>query len=141
AAGPALFSPGAGWLRCEPPPPNTVGRAGQATASAPPYSIPLANTPGGTNSVTGFRTPGGPVPTAPSPAGNKVGLSKLKKTAPTGAAGAGGNRRHGTPPIVPVALGLLAAALSPPATTRAGARRWRWGRGRGGRSPGPGARP
>ena len=129
-AWPELFFPGAGWLRFEPTPPNTVGLAGQATASAPPYSIPLANTPGGTNSVTGFRTPGGPVPTATSPAGNKVGLSKLKKTAPTGAAGAGGNRRHGTPPIVPVALGLLVVALITPATTRAVARRWRWWRAR-----------
>src|SRR5262249_58974677 len=121
-------------------PPNPVGGAGEAAASAPPSPIPRANPPGGTNSVPGFRAPGGPVPTAASPAGNKVGLSKLKKTAPTGAAGAGGNRRHGTAPIVPGALGLLAGALIAPATTRAVSRPGRGGGGPGRRRPGPGPR-
>ena len=42
-AWPELYFPGAGWLRFEPTPPNTVGLPGRATASAPPYSIPLSD--------------------------------------------------------------------------------------------------
>jgi transglutaminase-like putative cysteine protease len=126
-AWPELFFPGAGWLRFEPTPPNTVGLPGQATASAPPYSIPLS-AGGGTNPATGQTTPGVSTP-GPNSGGSNAGVNRIKKNpAPTGAAGAGGARRHGTPPIVPVALVLLAVMLIAPATTRALGRRWRWWR-------------
>jgi transglutaminase-like putative cysteine protease len=127
-AWPELYFPGAGWLRFEPTPPNTVGLPGQATASAPPYSIPLSGSGGSINPVTGLRTQ-----TSPNSAGNSSGagksaLNKVKKTAPTGAAGVGGHRRHGTSPIVLVVIVLLAVMLIAPATTRALGRRWRWWR-------------
>ena len=127
-AWPELFFPGAGWLRFEPTPPNTVGLPGQATASAPPYSIPLSDTPGSINSATGLRTPSNLNSQTPSSTTGTSGLNKLKKTAPGGASGAGANRPHGSPPIVPVVLALLVVMLIAPATTRALGRRWRWWR-------------
>ena len=62
------------------------------------------------------------------PSSSQAGLSRVKKTAPGGASGIGGNRRHGTPPIMPVAIALLVVMLIAPATTRALGRRWRWWR-------------
>jgi transglutaminase-like putative cysteine protease len=127
-AWPELYFPGAGWLRFEPTPPNNVGQAGQATASAPPYSIPLSGSAGTVN-----PSPGGNAQTDPSAQQNsagahKVGLNNNKKTAPGGAAGVSGHQRHGAPPIVPVAIALLVVMLIAPATTRALGRRWRWWR-------------
>jgi transglutaminase-like putative cysteine protease len=126
-AWPELYFQDSGWLRFEPTPPNSVGLPGQATASAPPYSIPLSGG-GSTNPANGLQTPTGRNHPAASAGGGDASVSKLKKAAPTGEAGAGGNRRHGTPPIVPVAIALLAVMLIAPATTRALGRRWRWWR-------------
>jgi transglutaminase-like putative cysteine protease len=129
-AWPELYFPGAGWLRFEPTPPNTVGLPGQATASPPGYSTPLTDALGGTGSASGLptKTSSGNVATLPS--SSRAGISKLRKTAPGGAGGARANRRHGPPPVVPVALALLAVMLIAPATTRVVARRWRWWRAR-----------
>jgi transglutaminase-like putative cysteine protease len=127
-AWPELYFPGAGWLRFEPTPVNTAGEAGQATASPPPYSIPLSDTAGNTNSAIGQKSSANAGQGANAASSSKTGLSRVKKTAPGGAAGLGGNGRHGTPPIVPVALALLAVMLIAPATTRALGRRWRWWR-------------
>jgi len=127
-AWPELYFPGAGWLRFEPTPPNTLGQPGQATASAPPYSIPLSVSGGGINPATRLNTPSGSTAGGTSAGAKKLGLNNIKKAAPGGASGVGGHRRHGTPPIVPVALALLAVMLIAPATTRALGRRWRWWR-------------
>src|SRR5262249_30852449 len=127
-AWPELYFPGAGWLRFEPTPPNTLGQPGQATASAPPYSIPLSDTGSTSNSQPGLKIPGDRNAPKTIPGGGVPGLNRLKRTDPTGAAGLGANRRHGTPPIVPVALALLAVALVAPATMRVLGRRWRWWR-------------
>ncbi len=130
-AWPELYFPGAGWLRFEPTPPITAGQAGQpgqATASPPPYSIPLSDQPGSVNPQNGLQNQNNPNPGPTASSGAQSGLNKLKKTAPGGAGGAGARRHGGTPPIVPVALALLALLLIAPATTRALARRWRWWR-------------
>jgi transglutaminase-like putative cysteine protease len=127
-AWPELYFPGAGWLRFEPTPPNTAGLPGQATASPPPYSMPLSDRPGSTNAATGQRLQNSPDPGASAPGSTQAGLSKLKKTAPGGAGGDAAHRHGGAPPILPVALILLAVALVAPATTRVTARRWRWWR-------------
>jgi len=58
-AWPELFFPGAGWLRFEPTPPNSAGLPGQATASAPPYSIPLGGAGGSTSPANGLQSPTG----------------------------------------------------------------------------------
>jgi transglutaminase-like putative cysteine protease len=126
-AWPELYFPGAGWLRFEPTPPNTLGQPGQATASPPPYSIPLSDTAGSTSPASRLRTQGNAGHGATAASSSEVGLSRIKH-APSGASGAGGSRRHGTPPIVPVALALLVVMLIAPATTRALGRRWRWWR-------------
>ena len=127
-AWPELYFEDSGWLRFEPTPPNSLGLPGQATASAPPYSIPLSGAGGSTSPANGLQSPTGrnQPPGSAGPGG--AGASKVNKTAPTGEAGARGHRRHGTPPIVPVAIVLLAVMLIAPATTRALGRRWRWWR-------------
>jgi transglutaminase-like putative cysteine protease len=127
-AWPELFFPGAGWLRFEPTPPNTVGLPGQATASAPPYSIPLGDTGSKVSPTSRLNAPVSAGAAPRSGAGGAAAVSKLKKTAPLGANGAGGNRAHGTPPIVPVVLALLVVMLIAPATMRTLGRRWRWWR-------------
>jgi hypothetical protein len=126
-AWPELFFPGAGWLRFEPTPPNAAGQPGQATAIPPPYSTPLSDQPT-INPQTGQQV--NPNINQGSGQGGKSqsGLSKLKKTAPTGAGSATAGKHGGTPPIVPVLIALLVALLIAPATTRMAARRWRWWR-------------
>jgi len=127
-AWPELYFAGAGWLRFEPTPPNATGPADQATASPPPYSTPLSDSSGSLGPRTGLSTPSNPH-SAPTPAGSNSALSKkLNKAALGHAGGTDGNRRHGTPPILPVALVLLGVVLIAPATTRALGRRWRWWR-------------
>jgi transglutaminase-like putative cysteine protease len=126
-AWPELYFPTVGWLRFEPTPPNTVGQAGQATASAPPYSTPLNGSVGNVNPRTKFSGGSGSSAPGTSPGANKLGLSNISKA--TGGAGAlSGHQRHGTPPIGPVALALLVVLLIAPATMRALGRRWRWWR-------------
>ena len=126
-AWPELYFPGAGWLRFEPTPPNALGQAGQATASPPPYSIPRSDRAAGANSGTILKTPPNADRLGAAAGSSELGLSRIKH-ADSGAGGAAGNRRHGTPPIVPVALALLVVLLIAPAATRALGRRWRWWR-------------
>src|SRR5262249_2234823 len=77
-AWPELYFQGAGWLRFEPTPPNTLGPAGQATASAPPYSIPLSGIGGNIGSPSGLKTPSSSTgAAAPASSGNSS-LNKLK---------------------------------------------------------------
>jgi len=127
-AWPELYFPGFGWLRFEPTPPDSTGPPGQATASPPPYSIPGSGLTGGTGAATGLGQQNTTAPVGTSDTKGQGGLSKLKKTAPGGAGGAGAHRRGGTPPILPVVIALLAVMLSAPATSRAAGRRWRWWR-------------
>ncbi|MBO0815460.1 MAG: transglutaminase domain-containing protein, partial [Actinobacteria bacterium] len=127
-AWPELYFPTAGWLRFEPTPPNTLGLAGQATASAPPYSIPLDTTGTGTGTQSGLNTPSSSSSAGANPVDPNASLNRIRKNAPGGAAGSGGHRSHGTPPIVPVAIALLVVMLIAPATMRALGRRWRWWR-------------
>jgi transglutaminase-like putative cysteine protease len=127
-AWPELFFPGAGWLRFEPTPADTLGPADQATASAPPYSLPLQDQAGPSGAQAGLRGHNVPDPAANPPSNSKIGLNKAKNLAPTGAGDAAANRHRGTPPILPVLLALLAVLAIVPATTRAVARRWRWWR-------------
>jgi len=131
-AWPELYFPGAGWLRFEPTPPASVtgGQPGQATAWAPGYSLPQQGLADQPNPQTGIRGHNLPGTRANAPSNSKIGLNKAKKLAPPGSGGTAANRRHGTPPILPVALALLAVLLIAPATTRAVARRWRWWRAR-----------
>lgn len=127
-AWPELYFPTVGWLRFEPTPPNTVGLAGQATASAPPYSTPLSDSAGNGNTALNLGTPRGSNAPGTSPGANKLGLNKINKKAPGSAGDLSGHQRHGTPPIAPVAIALLAVLLIAPATMRALGRRWRWWR-------------
>jgi transglutaminase-like putative cysteine protease len=127
-AWPELYFPNAGWLRFEPTPPNSVGLAGQATASAPPYSTPLSDSISNVSPNSGGSSSGNFVPQSNSASNRKPGLNGNKRIAPVGAGGASGHQRHGTPPIVPVAIALLVVMLIAPATTRALGRRWRWWR-------------
>ena len=127
-AWPELYFPNAGWLRFEPTPPNSVGLAGQATASAPPYSTPLSDSIGNVSPNSGGSSSSNFVPQSNSASNRKPGLNGNKRTAPVGAGSASGHQRHGTPPIVPVAIALLVVMLIAPATTRALGRRWRWWR-------------
>jgi hypothetical protein len=127
-AWPELFFPNFGWLRFEPTPPNTLGQAGQATASAPAYSTPLSDSAGSANPNTSLGTPGSSTQPGTSAGSSKLGLSKINKGSPTGAGGLNGHQRHSTPPILPIAIALLAVLLVAPATMRALGRRWRWWR-------------
>jgi transglutaminase-like putative cysteine protease len=128
-AWPELYFPGAGWLRFEPTPPNNVGQAGQATASAPPYSIPLSGSVSNISPNVGGNGQSDPGSQQNSAGAHKVGLNNNKKApGPGGAGGVSGHKRHGAPPIGPVAIVLLVLILIAPATTRALGRRWRWWR-------------
>jgi transglutaminase-like putative cysteine protease len=126
-AWPELYFPTAGWLRFEPTPPDAAGQPGQATAEAPAYSTPLSDNQI-TSQAVGQRLNVNPSPEQAGGAKGHVGASKLRKTAPTGAASGAAGKHGGTPPIVPVVLALLAVLLVAPATTRVVARRWRWWR-------------
>jgi transglutaminase-like putative cysteine protease len=127
-AWPELFFPGVGWLRFEPTPPDSAGQQpGQATAIPPPYSTPLADQPN-INPATGQRVDPRANQSSIQENQGQPGLSKLKKTAPTGANGGKAGRHHGTPPVVPVIIALLVVLLIAPATTRIAGRRWRWWR-------------
>jgi transglutaminase-like putative cysteine protease len=127
-AWPELLFPGVGWLRFEPTPPDSAGQQpGQATAIPPPYSTPLADQ-SNINPATGQRVNTNTNTGSTQQNHGQSSLSKLKKTAPTGAGGATAGRHHGTPPFVPVIIALLVVLLIAPATTRIAGRRWRWWR-------------
>jgi len=91
-AWPQLYFPGAGWLRFEPTPPNSLGQAGQATASPPPYSIPLSDRAGNANSTI-LKTPPNADRGARAAGSSQLALSRIKH-ADSGAGGVSGNRRR-----------------------------------------------
>ena len=70
-AWPELYFPNAGWLRFEPTPPNSVGLAGQATASAPPYSTPLSDSIGNVSPNSGGSSSSNFVPQSNSASNRK----------------------------------------------------------------------
>ena len=76
-AWPQLYFPGAGWLRFEPTPPNSLGQAGQATASPPPYSIPLSDRAGNANSTI-LKTPPNADRGARAAGSSQLALSRIK---------------------------------------------------------------
>jgi transglutaminase-like putative cysteine protease len=120
-AWPELYFSGAGWLRFEPTPSGSAGRAGQATASAPAYSaLPLLGTV-----PTPSPTPSAPSPRAtrhgPVPARGGVG-AKLRHIAGTGAAG----RASAPFPVLLLVVVLLALAAVTPWAVRFVTRRRRW---------------
>ncbi len=99
-AWPELYFPGYGWLRFEPTPINATGPAGQATAEAPAYSIPLAEQTSVVNPQNGQRINTNPNPGPTAKSSSESGLNKLKKTAPGGSGGERGapERRHSAHP-------------------------------------------
>jgi transglutaminase-like putative cysteine protease len=127
-AWPELYFPGSGWLRFEPTPPNAAGLPGQATALAPPYSIPGADLPGQASTATGLQQPSSSGPAASQSGNGRGTFEKLNKTAPSAAGSSRAHRNAGMPPILPVVLGLLLVLLVAPAAARVTARRWRWWR-------------
>ncbi|HEY5990693.1 MAG TPA: DUF3488 and transglutaminase-like domain-containing protein, partial [Streptosporangiaceae bacterium] len=89
-AWPELYFTGAGWLRFEPTPTDSQGRRGQATASAPPYTIPPP-TGGVAPQPTSKATQ--PSSTAQASPGtrNNGAINKLRRL---GGVGAAGKRQH-----------------------------------------------
>jgi hypothetical protein len=121
-AWPELYFKGVGWLRFEPTPSGSSGEAGQATASAPAYSIPPAGsivpTPQPTPSAS---TPGAVRPSAtPSRGGLGPGLRK------PGAGGGTGPKAPAPLPIALLVLAVLAVAAVAPRAARSLTRRRRW---------------
>jgi len=122
-AWPELYFKGVGWLRFEPTPSGSSGQAGQATASAPAYSIPpvgsIAPTPSPTASTP---TPGVSRPGASPSAGG--GAAKLKHP------GSGGGAAPQTASSLPMALLIIVAVLAVaaviPRAARSLTRRRRW---------------
>jgi hypothetical protein len=125
-AWPELYFKGAGWLRFEPTPSGSDG-VGQATASAPAYSIPPA---------------GSIVPTPrPSPSASTPGAVRPAATPSRGGLGPGikkPNARGGTGqtapaplPVTLLAIVVLAAAAVAPRAARSLTRRRRWFRAAG----------
>ncbi len=121
-AWPELYFKGVGWLRFEPTPSGSPGEAGQATASAPAYSIPplgiIAPTPSPSSSTA---TPGAIARSHSSPGGPR---SRLKHPGATGAAA------QRAPSSLPAALLIIAvvlvAAAAAPRAARSLTRRRRW---------------
>jgi len=120
-AWPELYFKGAGWLRFEPTPSGSDGFAGQATASAPAYSIPPAGaivpTPQPTPSVS---TPGATPSTGASRGGLGPGLKKP---------GGGGGPAPQAPAPLPIALlviVVLGVAAITPRAARSLIRHRRW---------------
>jgi TgpA N-terminal domain/Transglutaminase-like superfamily/Domain of unknown function (DUF4129) len=126
-AWPELYFTGFGWLRFEPTPPGGLTEPGQATATAPLYT--LQQQLGGSTSPKGgqgAQKNSGRPPNlrrgAPGPSG------KLRGVSPNGSAGPGHNR--GAAPVAVAAIALLAVLLIAPGLTRVITRRWRWWRAR-----------
>jgi transglutaminase-like putative cysteine protease len=121
-AWPELYFKGVGWLRFEPTPSGSPGEAGQATASAPAYSIPplgiIAPTPSPTASAPASSARPGARPSAGGAA------AKLKHP------GTGGGVAQQAASSLPVALlvivAVLAVAAVTPRAARSLTRRRRW---------------
>jgi transglutaminase-like putative cysteine protease len=126
-AWPELYFKGAGWLRFEPTPSGTDGEAGQATASAPAYSIPPAGSVVQTPQPTPSASTPGAVRSSTAPSRGRLGPG-LKKP------GAGGGTGQKAPAPLPVALlviVVLAVAAVAPLAARSVIRRRRWFRAAG----------
>ena len=119
-AWPELYFKGAGWLRFEPTPTSSTGQDGQATASAPAYSVPpvrgVGPSPTPSSSVP---TPGAQPKTTPSRGRLGPPIKSLG-----GSNGGGGN--SGPLPVVLVVVGVIAVAAAAPRAARSLTRRRRW---------------
>jgi hypothetical protein len=121
-AWPELYFKGAGWLRFEPTPSGSNGEAGQATASAPPYSFP----PAGSIVPTPQPTPSASIPGAvrSSPGQARGGLGPgLKKP---GSGGVAARQSSAPLPIALLVIAVLALAAVTPRAARSLIRRRRW---------------
>jgi hypothetical protein len=120
-AWPELYFRGAGWLRFEPTPISSAGQNGQATASAPAYSVPpLSGVGPSPQPSASIPTPGAQPKTTPSnrklgPLGKQIGGS-----------GGGGRGTSGALPAALVVVAVLAAAAAAPRAARSVTRRRRW---------------
>ena len=119
-AWPELYFKGAGWLRFEPTP-SAPGEAGQATASAPAYSIPPlgAPVPAPRPSSSG-PTPGSTQPSA-SPSAGPGG--RLENPGPNSATG---RSARASLPIALLVIAVAAIAAAAPRAARSFTRRRRW---------------
>jgi len=119
-AWPELYFKGAGWLRFEPTP-SAPGEAGQATASAPAYSIPpLGGALPAPRPTSSVPTPG---PTQPTVNPSLGAGARLKHPGPSDATG------QSAPAPLPIALlviAVVAVAAVAPRATRSFTRRRRW---------------
>jgi TgpA N-terminal domain/Transglutaminase-like superfamily len=120
-AWPELYFKGAGWLRFEPTPISSSEQNGQATASAPAYSVPPLSGVGPS-----------PQPSASTPtqgAQPKTTPSRGRLGPPIKELGGSNGRGGGTSGALPVALvvvAVLAAAAAAPRAARSITRRRRW---------------
>jgi hypothetical protein len=120
-AWPELYFRGAGWLRFEPTPISSAAQNGQATASAPAYSVPPLSGVGPS-----------PQPSASNPtqgAQPKTTPSRGRLGPPIKELGGGNGRGRGTSGPLPAALvvvAVLAVAAAAPRAARSVTRRRRW---------------
>jgi transglutaminase-like putative cysteine protease len=119
-AWPELYFKGAGWLRFEPTPTSSVGQDGQATASAPAYSVPPVGVGASPSPSSSAPTPGAQPKSTPSRGRLGPPIKSL------GGSNGGGGRNSGPLPAVLVVFGVLAAAAAAPRAARSLTRRRRW---------------
>jgi hypothetical protein len=120
-AWPELYFKGAGWLRFEPTPISSSEQNGQATASAPAYSVPPLS------GVGPSPQPSASVPT--QGAQPRTTPSRGRLGPPIKELGGSNGRGGGTSGPLPVALvvvAVLAAAAAAPRAARSITRRRRW---------------
>jgi hypothetical protein len=120
-AWPELYFRGAGWLRFEPTPISSSEQNGQATASAPAYSVPPLS------GVGPSPQPSASIPT--QGAQPKTTPSRGRLGPPIKELGGSNGRGGGTSGALPVALvvvAVLAAAAAAPRAARSITRRRRW---------------
>ncbi|HKA98921.1 MAG TPA: DUF3488 and transglutaminase-like domain-containing protein [Streptosporangiaceae bacterium] len=120
-AWPELYFKGAGWLRFEPTPTSSGGQNGQATASAPAYSVPPVGGVGASPTPSSSTPTSGAQPKA-TPSRGRLG-PPIKSLG--GSSGGGGNN-SGPLPALLVVVGVLAVAAATPRAARSLTRRRRW---------------
>jgi TgpA N-terminal domain/Transglutaminase-like superfamily len=125
-AWPELYFAGAGWLRFEPTPAGSQGQPGQATASAPAYTIPPPVLPQAQQTPSTPQQGSTAQPTAvPGKNGALTKLGHLDR------GGAAGKRAHAnTLPITLIVIAVLALLLIAPRTARSVIRSRRWWKAR-----------
>jgi transglutaminase-like putative cysteine protease len=120
-AWPELYFTGAGWLRFEPTPTSSSGQNGQATASAPAYSIPpLSGVGPSPQPSASIPTQGAQPKTTPSRGRFGPPIKEL------GGGNGRGGRTSGPLPAVLVVVAVLVAAAAAPRAARSITRRRRW---------------